>query len=281
MRLWAVALAFVVAACGGGGGGSSAPVSGPITKAPELRKDLLFGYYAGRAAGVLEVAGHANLYWASDMGGPADQMAALEQARAAGMRVVLSFPVYHYQGPPATEAEMRAWLKRIADAGLLERVAAIFPIDEPDTVRMGNRSDAEVTAQNGALRRVMGEFPALASTKLGVIYACDTGRQPGMTSYDWVGCDHYTSGCAVLSRYVDGLRAAMSPSQRLVLVPGGADPWRQDPACFESYAHANQVVVAVIPFLWQTETDTGTTYIGIRDNPTRALYEAAGRKIKQ
>lgn len=278
MRLLALVLCAILTACGGGGG--SAPVSGPITPAPELRKDLLFGYYSGRASGVLEVADHVNLYWAGDLGGPADQMAALAQAKGIP-HIILSLPAYVQGGPPRPEAELRAWLQSIKAAGLLERIDAIYPIDEPDQARQGNRSDAEVTAQNAVLRRVMAGFPELAGTKLAVIYACDTGRHPGLRSYDWIGCDHYPSGCAVFTRYYDALKAELATGQRLLLVPGGSDPWRQDPACFESYAHREPVVVAITPFIWQTEIDQGVTYTGIRDNPTRALYEAAGRKIKQ
>jgi len=61
-----------------------------------------------------------------------------------------------------------------------------------------------------------------------------------------------------------------------MLIPGGADPWRQDPACFVAYAHANPQVVAIVGFLWNTVG----SMIGIRDNGMNETYSAAGRKLK-
>jgi hypothetical protein len=274
VRFAAFLLAAVLSACGGGGG--SSPVSGTITPAPAARADLLFGYYYGASLFMGEMVEHTNLAWspATD-----DQMAMLTQAKGAGIKnVVLALPAYRVTGGPTAEPELRFWLQRLANVGLLEHVVAVYPIDEPDTVRSGNRSDAEVTAQNALLRKILPDFglpPVLA-----VIYACDTGRQPGFASYDWVGCDHYPSGCGVLTKYIETIRGKLAKGQRLLLVPGGADPWRQDPACFESYADLHSEVVAIVPFVWQTVTDQGVTYTGIRENPTKALYVATGKRIK-
>jgi hypothetical protein len=275
------ALFFLMATAAGCGGGGSSSSSGPVIPAPaQLRTDLLYGYFGGVSANVVEQASHVNLFFAGSWD-PLEQLAALTHAKGAGIpAIMLSVPAYGDRGGPAKPAsELRFWLQRIKTAGLLERIVAVYPIDEPDTVREGNRSDAEVTAQNAVLRRVMGEFPELARAKLAVLYACDTGRRPGLASYDWVGCDHYPSGCGVLSGYVTQLRQALGPEQRLILVPGGADPWRQDPTCFENFAHGNAVVVALLPFIWQTAVDDGVTYTGIRENGMAKLYCEAGRKI--
>jgi hypothetical protein len=274
-----VVLVATAAGCGGGGGSSSS--AGAVIPAPaQLRTDLLYGYFGGVSLNVGQVEGHVNLYFAGGWD-PLEQLATLAQAKGAGIpAVILNVPAYGALGGPAKPAsELRFWLQRIKAAGLLERIVAVYPIDEPDTVREGNRSDAEVRAQNAVLRGVMAEFPELARAKLAVIYACDTGRRPGLASYDWVGCDHYPSGCGVLSGYITQLRQALGPEQRLILVPGGADPWRQDPACFENYAHGNAVVVALLPFIWQTVTDEGVTYTGIGENGMAKLYCEAGRKI--
>jgi hypothetical protein len=209
-----------------------------------------------------------NLVWAPD-NGLTEQMAILTAAKGAGVpNVVLGVPAY---GPNA-EGEVRFRLQRLAAAGLLEHVVALYPIDEPNTARAGNRTDAEILATNAMLRRVMPDFGLQAS--LAVIYAA-SGNHPGLASYDWVGLDDYGAGCAVLNAY-DALQLA--PGQRTILVPGGASPWRQDPACFESRAHGDPRVVAIVPFLWQTVAD-GATYTGIRENGMRALYCQAGAKI--
>lgn len=282
MRLLALTLLFLLWACGGGGG--SAPVSGPVTPAPSLRTDLLFGYYAQDATTALETAGHANLYFAAAFYGPLEQMAGLTHAKGAGYKhVMLDIPAYPVGATEAqAEQAIRFYLRRLQEAGLLVNVKALYPIDEPDTARMGNRSDAEVTARNALLRRIMGDFPELAGTKLAVFYS-DSGRRPGIATYDWIGIDNYDIGCSVMDRY-EALRPQLRSDQRLMLIPGGADVGRrprQDPACFESYAHGTPAVVAIVAFIWQTVTDEGNTYPGIRENGMRALYEAAGRKIKQ
>jgi hypothetical protein len=269
-------VALFLAACGGGG--SSGPTSGgPITPAPALRTDLLFGYYSQDAATVLETAGHANLYFAGTLLGPLDQLAGLAHAKAAGYQhVLLVVPSYYFGGGPMPASEIRLWLQRIDSAGLLVNIDAIYPIDEPDTEREGNRSDAEVTAQNAVIRGVMAGFPQLARTRLAVIYS-NSGRYPGIASYDWLGVDDYDRRCGVTSQ-LEALRMRLRPDQRIIVVPGGSDPWRQDPACLEVYAHATPQVVAVTPFIWQTETD-GARLLGIRENGMRALYCQAGRKI--
>lgn len=271
MRFAALLLAVLVG-CGGGGGST---VTGTITPAAPPRAGILFGYYGGIPDYVLEQTDHTNLFWAGAWD-PVQQMAALTHAK--GKSIVLGIPAYFEGGAPKPESELRFWLQRLKTAGLLDNVVATYPIDEPDTVRSGNRSDAEVTAQNAVLRRVLPDY-GLPPT-LAVIYACDTGRQPGFASYDWIGCDHYPSGCGVLAKYIDPIKAKLRVGQRLLIVPGGADPWRQDPACFENYANREPAVVAVVPFLWQTTTDQGVTYTGIRDNPTRALYVETGKRIK-
>jgi hypothetical protein len=261
-------LALLLFGCGGGGGSSS---TGTITPAPALRTDLLYGYFGQDALTVNETADHANLLWAADFYEISGQIAALTQAKAAGItKAIVMVPAYGIN-PPNDEAEMRLWLQRLDGVGVLDIVIGLAPIDEPNTERAGNRSDAEVTAKNLMLRRVMAEFK-MRDRKLAVIYACK-GSYPGIASYDWIGCDDYDRGCSVPTPDI-------RPDQRLILLPGGADPWRQDPACFESRAHGDSRVALLLPFVWQTVTDQGTTYRGIRENGLRTLYREAGCKIK-
>jgi hypothetical protein len=283
MRLGAtlVALFFgaVLAAllgCSGGGGPSS---SGPITPAPVPRTDLLFGYYGQDSLTVNETAPHANLYWAAEFYGPGEQMAGLTQAIAAGMRTVIPMPLCHVP-PERGEEEARFWLKRLHAAGLLKGAAAVAWCDEPNTSRSGAWSDAQAVAMTAAVRRAMAGFPDTASAAVVVIYACAVAGRPGITAADWPGCDDYEKGCGLLrdSGPVDDMRRGLGSEQRLVLLPGGASPWRQDPACFMAYAHAHPEVVAVVAFLWQSVTDEGSTYPGIRTDPTmRRLYCEAAR----
>lgn len=266
MRALILTLLLAVA-CGGGGD----RVSGIVTPAGMLRTDLLFGYYGSNAATATETADHANLYFAADFYGPLEQLAGVTHAKGNGQRVILMLPAYSLD-----DAGIRLWLDRLANVGLLSSVVALYPIDEPDIIRSGNRSDAEVTAMNARLRAIAAEYPDLRDVKLAVIYSGGSGRRPGIASYDWIGIDDYGAGCGALRHY-DAL--SLRPDQRTMLVPGGADPWRQDPACFESRAHRDQQVAAIITFIWQSVTDAGAAYRGVRENGLRQLYCEAGRKI--
>lgn len=271
----ALVLAALLAACGGGSGGGP-PASGSITPAPQLRTDLLFGYYYGRADFILEQVDHANLYFVA--GDPAEQVATLKAARAAGIRnLVLMLPHANAAGATPGAAERFEWLMQLEAAGVLtEDIVAVYWIDEANTDRH-RRTAAQLRDQNAILRTVMAEFPALAGAKLATFYACP-GDYPAIDSFDWVGCDDYGPGCAALDRYVEPMRRALLRGQRLMVIPGGADPWRQDPACFEAYAHGHAEVVAIVPFIWQTVVDEGVTYRGIRENGMAPLYREAGRK---
>lgn len=265
MRIALAAIAFLLVACGGG----SVPVSGTIAPAPSLRTDLLFGYYFADSTVQAATAGHVNLHWASYEHGPTEQMVGLAQARASGQRVVLMLPVYDFP-MDRRGAEVRLWLDRLRAAGLLAGIVALYPVDEPD---LQDRSDLDVMETNAIVRRVAAEFPEIANAPLAVFYACTSGRRPGITTYDWIGCDDYDRGCAVLNDAV--ARLPLRPDQRLMLVAGGADPWRQDPACFERYAHAAPRVVALVAFLWQGIASGQ----GIGTNGLARLYCEAGRKI--
>lgn len=264
MRALALSSIGLAAASCGGGGASTAPIP-PAA----MRTDLLFGYYGENAMSAAETSPHANLAWCADFYGPAEQMACLTQAKGLGMKVVVMLPAYA-NGTTLPESELRFWLQRLADAGLLwEGVVALYPIDEPQL------DAAVVRAQNATLRRVMADYPALAHAKLAVIYACSKGF-PGADSYDVISCDDYDSGSLVMARYYEALQAA-NPQARLMVVPGGADPWRMPPDVFVAYANETPAVWAIVPFIWQTADG----HTGIRENGMRAAYCAAGRALIQ
>lgn len=277
-----VAMATILAGCGGGGGPS---VSGPINPAPAVRRDLLVGYYGGRLDTVLENGADVNLHWATGWAGSGtwhlDVATELAHARAAGIRnIVLALPHGLVWQPNAAD-EVRFQLVRLQQAGALDGWESIwlYPSDEPELVENGAHSDAEVTAMVSWLREVMRGFPALSGAPVGVIYACSSGQRPGIASFDVVGCDSYDARCDVFFRYYPDLLSKMRPEQRLMVVAGGADPWRQDPACFEAHAHSNKRVAALIGFIWQDRAAPGVG-AGIRSNGLRRLYCEAGRKVR-
>ena len=285
--LWfaaAVALATLLAACGGGGSGWPT-TAGPIVPAPQIRSDLLVGYYGGRLDTVLENGADVNLHWATGWEGSGtwhlDVAAELAHARGAGVRnIVLALP-HGLVWQPGAADEVRFQFVRLQQAGALDGWDSImvYPADEPEIPENGSHGDAEVAAMVSWLRGVMAGFPALSGKPVGVIYACSSGKRPGIAAFDWIGCDDYATGCGALGDSYRELVSRMRPEQRLMVVPGGADPWRQNPACFESFAHGNPRVVALIGFIWQDRAAPGVG-AGIRSNGLRRLYCEAGRKVR-
>lgn len=259
-------LALLLAACGGGGS------SGSITPAPALRTDLLFGFYGGCDTCALEQQDITNLYMTRPWGTGgalwlAETLGQLQMARAGGASVILGLPgAYELHA----EEEMAFAWKRITEAGFADQVVALYPIDEPD---VAGKTDAEVTAVNAMLKRIIGK-------PLAVIYGCTTGKRPGRDSYDWLGCDDYPAGCDnATGASAWAFQAGLRPDQRLILVPGGADPWRQDPNCFAVKAHGDKQVVAVLAFIWQDNAAPGVG-LGVRSNGLRRLYCQMGRTIR-
>jgi hypothetical protein len=145
-------------------------------------------------------------------------------------------------------------------AGVLDRVVALYPEDEPD-LRM---SEPEVIAMATLVRGVAAEYPELARVQLWVIYA-NSGHTPGISQFDAVGRDNYGAGPQQLG----------SANQRLILVPGGASPWQESPDAYLSAANDPRVI-AIIPFLWKYP-QSGQSQ-GIRDNGMAPAYRAAGKQ---
>jgi hypothetical protein len=253
-----------------------------VTPAPALRTDLLFGYYGGCAQTVTENSDHVNVHWATGWCGNGtwhlDVAQELALARGAGIRhVVLALPHGLVWAPQARE-EARFQFARLEQSGQLEGWDSImvYPADEPEIAENGAHGDAEVVVMVSWLREEMRAFQALAAAPVGVFYACSSGLRPGIAAFDWVGCDHYEAGCAVLGGPYRDLEAAMRPGQRLMVIAAGSDPWRQDPACFEARAHGDPRVAMLVAFVWQDHAAPGVGS-GIRSNGLRKLYCEAGR----
>lgn len=238
--------------------------------------DLIFGYYFGCADDILEQADHVNLYWSTGTCGGSgtwflDMARELQTAKSAGIRNIVLMPYPNMVRGPNSAAEAAFQFQRLGATGALADwdTIMVYPIDEPD---VNGWTDDQVTAAVKALRAAMAPIPELANAKLGVIYNCSSGAQPGIKSFDWIGCDNYDAGCKALQQLSS---FPLTEGQRLMVVPGGADPWRQDPTCFLSYAEGNPKVVAIVPFIWQTAAG----HNGIRVNPTRPLYCRTGRTV--
>lgn len=262
--------ALALAACGGGGGGGGgqggAGNAAPPAAAPPLRNDVLFGYYGTGDGQLAATADHASIVWIGPWD-PARSIGDLQEAHARGLRhaiVDLSYLLFsdrHYVGSARAKAAVRGYLASLGGLGLLPLLTAVYTIDEPE---LNLDEPSEVVQANADLRAVFAEFaiaPALA-----VIYT-DHRSFPGRESYDWLGCDQYGRGpCEV----------PLSSGQKLVLVAGGADPWREDPAPYLERTAADPSVALLVGFTW---FDRGGDR-GIGHNGMASAYRGAGVRLK-
>ncbi len=243
---------LILLAPGCGGGGSNGGESNPPAPATN-RTDLLFGYY-GPVTDIASVADHVNFVWLWD-----DQVATAMKASAAGVHKLI-LPLCWQCGPD----NWRFLFTGMANSGTLANVIALYPVDEPELAGLSDSAVHDLVKQ---VRGVAAEFPALAGVQVWVIYS-NSGRFPGISSYDAVGIDNYGCNCAPIP--------PIAPGQRIILIPGGANPWREGPERFEAAANDPRVV-AIIPFLWQWPLPEQG--LGIRDNGLAPIYRAAGLRL--
>lgn len=264
-----VLLTATIFSCGGSPESNIPP---PTT----VRTDLLFGYIGSSNTQLAETSDHVNIFFAGTWDGQEAQLSQAMFASSLGLPIMLD--VADQVGLPfdaaSAEVRTRTRLQQLQLANVLGSVKAFY-FDEPD---LNNRmSSADVVAMNSMLRRVAGEFGATPA--LATIYTAGF-TWPGVSSFDWVGFDNYGAGSSI---FVNGdygkLKAALFPTQRIILVPGGADPWRTDPTQFFNMAQQDLQVIAVMPFAWPdgTTKDWGA---GIRSNGMAPAYKAVGLRIK-
>lgn len=267
-----LAVPVMIAACGGGGVDPNAPVARP----KNLRADLHYGYYGSTGLQPQETKGHVTFYLDMQFEG---EQHAIDSIRLMQLPVMLGVQYWMYDErnvPKADgEAQLLAYLYRLNAAGVLKFVTDVYPLDEPDL--FGTKVD-DVIAVNAAVRRAFATFGM--RPRLSVIYGVSF-TWPGVASYDDVGFDNYSAGSGI---FYNGdyarLKSVLRPDQNIWLVPGGADPWRQDPTQFINFAHGDPQVRGLINFVWFDSTHPSQGYgKGIRSNGMAGAYCRAGREI--
>lgn len=247
------------------------------------RPGLLFGYYGGGV--VAQFADHCNLLHVGSWGlwttaeGRADLTASILQqmhdARTAGINrvmITLDWCLYTQPGwdllPRDTSVDyLIKFFDALRGAGVIGMVHCMYPVDEPDVQGI---SEQEVIIANQAVRDVSFHYPELKDKPLVVTYGVQ--GTPGISSYNWAGYDNYGTGVSGGTNFLSKLSAG----QQMVLVPGGADPWREDPTVFNAFAQIEKRIALIMPFVWRD--DAGVT--SIHTNGMAPAYAAVGKPIK-
>ncbi|MEO8674722.1 MAG: Ig-like domain-containing protein [Casimicrobiaceae bacterium] len=208
-----------------------------------------FGYWF-TGIGLEEVVAHTNLSFELGIFNDVDpnSIQSLEThvplMRANGMKAMLEIGYIHVTDPNGhvhylgNVDKVRALLDHIKRLGGLDLVVAFYPIDEPD---MTDLSSNDIRDANAAIHALCAEYPELGGCAIAVIYS--DHNPTGAQYYDWIGTD---AG----NYYLGPNSMELNPGQRLILIPGGADPWRMDPTSYLSYAQDHPEVVLIMPFLW-------------------------------
>lgn len=255
-----------------------------IASSPEIlpaaqRRDLLHLYYGSTSENLTppgqleETKDHINVYMVMPWDG--DGIKEMQKAKAANKKVILYLSEAHEKNG---ELLVTQRFQKLQDLDLLSNIISIYPIDEPDLL---NIPDVKINEVNTMIRRVMTSFGF--NVPLSVIYT--GGEQyPGASTYDWIAFDDYDLKENIFNPR-SGKYTRMKqrfPDKKFFLIPGGSDPWQQDPAAFLDKANRDPQVIGIISFLWRERIDEkGVSFKGIRTNGKTEQYRAMGKLIIQ
>lgn len=244
---------------------------------------IAYGYFGIDGQQIAETADHVSYVMAPDWGTWATPgydtfrigaiIAQLQEAKARGIKdawVMVGF-LTMTQSPgcnsvclaprPDAIPRLLAFRTQLQALGLDDMVRVLYPVDEPELYGL---TDATLGPLLAAIKQAWPE-PLLA-----VIYG-DTQSYPGRAWYDLLGKDKYGDGAGVLNQL-----PPIAGGQRHIIVPGGANPWRNDPQPFLDYAKQHADVYAICAFEWFDRSDGA----GIRSNGMADKYRAIGHEAK-
>lgn len=268
---WVVALlALILTACGGGGG---SPSPGGASSPPPLpRTGLKIGYFETSDGQLAATHAAVNIVHCQDdsaFGDPdarawreAQIILCLQRAQSFGIKaaiVSVGFEVFDARFRYIGTTTLQAFHDEIVNLGLDGSIVALYPLDEPD---IHGVSEKTMDAAIDGIRRT---WPG---PKIWEVYG-NTGATPGSSRADAVGRDDY-GGDALHNL------PPIRPDQQYIILPGGADPWRNDPSPFYRFALATPQVTAIWSFIYGSYDGI---HAGIGGNGMLPEYQSVGCAI--
>lgn len=256
------------------------------------RPGLLYGYFGTQDGQIAATADHIDLVhigswgdWTTPEGREAMMVEMCRwghEALAAGVHrlmFTLDWCLFTQTNPrkllPEATAVQRltAFFNRLATEGLDANTFAWYLIDEPNIPEISLSpaqlqtaiAEVKATANNQA-------FAQLSNLPIVAIFGASNGAYPGVQLFDWAGFDNYGAPIFTDGQF-DSFAAQLAPAQKIIIVPGGGDPWRENPLPFYDKAQADQRIILIMPFKW-----FGTD--GIGNNGMAPQYQAVGQRIK-
>lgn len=274
------AAALTLAGCGGGGVFGWKDISIPLPEV--LRKDLHFCYYLSIPGQMAATAEHTSLLWHGQFYGLDALQSELD---GRPHRVVLDCAAQLFVPTgkdsrralsPNAEPALRGFFADLRARGLLNRVAYLVAMDEPN---LFCESEADFLGAVAILKRVTAEYRELAGVRFMCIYGSKAENLHGLHEFDVVGIDNYEQMSQVLTEgaHADLMRL-IAPHQQVMVIPGAA--YYQDPAAFVAYAHTEPRCWGVVPFIWahipESANTEGWKGLQIQDEVEQERYRRAG-----
>ena len=246
-----------------------------------------YGYYNSEEF-TLETADHSNLAF---LNGSPDNERFMQQFHGAinkNMKVMVGVSSLFFDGKNLRGDYLSRWnFLKTEIAGLANYIAAFYVTDEPTRIGI-SRSDIQA-----AINEIRSVFPNVPTASI-----FDTDHIDGLVNmFDWVGFDCYDNGnssCDPDATYrgvpktrYENLRSRLDASrQKMILVPQAAYIYRSytnnndyhrnemesELLVYHQIALTDPLVVAAIPFMWQSGVDGKNVISGLRDMATDPNY---------
>lgn len=225
----------------------------------EFRKGILFTHFNSvRPDDYYNTKDHTNAFWFANF---FDFEEFLKILVATDKKIILD--VSHWVADrkedrmfyfkPDAEVVLRGIFARMHEMGVLDKIKYITIIDEPQLNCINKEAYQNMLL---AAKKVAAEFDELDTAKWLVVYL-NFADFWFIDQHDVLGTNCYKQNSAILTKGEHArLVRAKAPHQTTLLIPGEA--YGQDPKPWVNWAHNNDDVELVVPFLWFANEAHGT-----------------------